>query len=397
MRREAGGPAEGLRLLLRGYLQAGHRAEVATLDPATTEFQDVSAPVHALGRKTFGYGYPPPFAQFLREEAGRFDGIIVHGLWQYHGLAALRELRGRHRYAVFPHGMLDPWFNRTYPLKFLKKLPYWLLFEQRLLEGADAVLFTSSAEARLARSSFPRTRWRAEVVPYGTLGPTGDPQENLAAFTARVPSLQGRPFLLFAGRMHEKKGCDLLLRAYAEMRRKVDLPPLIMAGPDETGLTRNLQAMTAAEKLQDSVLWPGMLTGAAKWGAFQAADAFVLPSHQENFGIAVAEALSCGTPVLISDQVNIHGDISASHAGLVEPDTLEGTARLLRRWAALSDAEREEMRDNAGQCWRNRFDSAGTSRALVRLFQERRTALPNDGPPEGMQERRAPAGQTLQQ
>ena len=389
MRREAGGPAEGLRLLLRGYLQEGHEGEVATLDPVGTEIQDVLAPMHTLGRKTFGYGYSPELANFFETEAGRYDGIVIHGLWQYQGLAALRALRGRHRYAVFPHGMLDPWFNRTYPLKLLKKVPYWMLVERDLLAGADAVLFTSSAEARLARTSFPGARWRAEVVPYGTLGPQGDATANRAAFIDRIPALKDRPFLLFAGRMHEKKGCDLLLRAYAEVRRKIDLPPLVMAGPDETGLTRTLQAMAAEQKMENHVLWPGMLTGAAKWGAFHAAEAFILPSHQENFGIAVAEALSCGTPVLISDQVNIHGDISASHAGLVEPDTLEGVVQLLRRWAGLSNTERDGMRSNAVQCWRNRFDSAGTSRSIARLFQERRKA-PTEGPPEGTRDRRRP-------
>ncbi|GAA3748618.1 glycosyltransferase [Terriglobus aquaticus] len=387
MRREAGGPAEGLRLLLRGYCRDGHEAEVATLDPPSMQVEDVCARTHTLGRKTFGYGYSSALSDFFRQEAARFDGVVIHGLWQYQGLAALRELRGRHRYAVFPHGMLDPWFNRMYPLKMIKKLPYWFLVERDLLRGADAVLFTSSAEAQLARTSFPGSQWRAEVVPYGTLGPQGDPGRNHQAFLERVPALRGRPFLLYAGRMHEKKGCDLLLSAYAELRHKLDLPCLLMAGPDETGLTGTLQAMAARRGVQDDVLWPGMLTGDAKWGAFAAADAFVLPSHQENFGIAVAEALSCGTPVLISDQVNIHGDISASDAGLVEPDTLDGVQRLLRRWSAMTDSERKDMRGKALQCWRNRFDSAGTSRAIARLFQERRAAAA-EGPPPGVPDRR---------
>ena len=387
MRPEAGGPAEGLRLLLRGYRQENHEAEVATLDPPETDFPDIPAPLHALGRKTFGYGYSQALSDFLRNEASRFDGVIIHGLWQYQGLAALRELRGKHRYTVFPHGMLDPWFNRAYPHKLLKKVPYWLLVERQLLRGADAVLFTSSAEARLAQTSFPMSRWRSEVVPYGTLGPPGDEAAEHRAFLERVPAMKERPFLLYAGRMHAKKGCDLLIEAYAEVRRKIELPCLLMAGPDETGLTRTLQAQVAEKGLSEHVVWPGMLTGAAKWGAFRAAEAFVLPSHQENFGIAVAESLSCGTPVLISDQVNIHGDISASEAGLVEPDTLEGTVRLLRRWAAMNHAERAQMRTNGMQCWRNRFDSAGTSRAIVRLFQERRKD-PTEGPPEGKPERR---------
>lgn len=368
LRRESGGPAEGLRRIVAGYLADGHTAEIATLDPAGGSAQDLPVPVHALGTAVHGYGRSPALRKWLRARAGEFDGVVVHGLWQYQGLAALQELAGRHRYAVFVHGMLDPWFNRTYPMKRLKKLPYWVLVERRVLAGAERVLFTSTVEAELAPQSFPLSRWRAEVVPYGTAGPPVGAEAQVGAFCERVPQVGDGPFLLYAGRIHEKKGCDLLLRAYAAVAREASLPMLVMAGPDEVGLSPKLQAIAAAEGVADRVVWPGMLTGDAKWGAFRAAEAFVLPSHQENFGIAVAEALSCGTPVLISDQVNIHGDVSACGAGLVEPDTLAGTVALLRRWAAVKGEERAGMRVRAEDCWRARFDSAGTSRAIAAIF-----------------------------
>lgn len=368
LRRESGGPAEGLRRIVAGYLADDHTAEIATLDPPGASAQDLPVPVHELGLAVRGYGRSPKLRQWLRMNAGGFDGIVVHGLWQYQGLAALQELAGHHRYTVFVHGMLDPWFNRTYPMKRLKKLPYWMLVERRVLAGAERVLFTSTVEAELAPQSFPLSRWVPQVVPYGTAGPPPDAEAQVAAFRERVPELAERPFLLYAGRIHEKKGCDLLLRAYAVVSREAALPPLVMAGPDEVGLSPKLQGMAAAEGVADRVLWPGMLTGEAKWGAFRAAEAFVLPSHQENFGIAVAEALSCGTPTLISTEVNIHGDVSACGAGLVEPDTLEGTAALLRRWFAVDAQERAAMQERAVECWRSRFDSAGTSRAISRIF-----------------------------
>ena len=374
MRTSSGGPAEGLRRIVDGYLRDGHTAEIATLDPPDAIARDLPVPVHALGQATFGFGRSPALRPWLRANAGRFDGIIVHGLWQYHGVAALQELAGRHRYAVFVHGMLDPWFNRTYPLKHLKKLPYWLLAERRLLRKAFRVLFTSAVERDLAPRSFPWSRWAPAVVPYGTAGPPGgdahaEPHKH--AFAKHLPQLSNEPFLLYAGRIHEKKGCDLLIRAYAQVTRERPLPPLVMAGPDEVGLTPRLQGIAAQAGIAGRVLWPGMLTGDAKWGAFRAAEAFILPSHQENFGIAVAEALSCGTPVLISREVNIHQDISTCGAGLVEADTLDGTVALLRRWAALSAAERAAMRARTVPCWQTHFDSAGTSRAIVEIFKER--------------------------
>jgi glycosyltransferase involved in cell wall biosynthesis len=99
-----------------------------------------------------------------------------------------------------------------------------------------------------------------------------------------------------------------------------------------------------------------MLSGTHKWGAFANCEAFILPSHQENFGIAVAEALSCSRPVLLSDKVNIAPEILASHAGFVEADTLQGTTNLLLRWIKISPSERETMGANALACFRLRFD-----------------------------------------
>ena len=111
-----------------------------------------------------------------------------------------------------------------------------------------------------------------------------------------------------------------------------------------------------------------MLRGDAKWGAFFASEAFVLPSHQENFGIAVAEALGCGRPVLLADKVNIAAEIASDGAGLMESDTLEGTGRLLKRWIAMTPAERSAMGRNAKLCFDRRYDMRRNAANIVRLF-----------------------------
>jgi glycosyltransferase involved in cell wall biosynthesis len=112
-----------------------------------------------------------------------------------------------------------------------------------------------------------------------------------------------------------------------------------------------------------------MLTGDAKWGAFHSCEAFVLPSHQENLGIAVAEALSCGKPVLLSDQVNIAPDIARDGAGLMEPDTAEGTLRLIERWIDISAESRSQMSERAIDCFRRRYDMGATAKTILNLFE----------------------------
>jgi glycosyltransferase involved in cell wall biosynthesis len=165
--------------------------------------------------------------------------------------------------------------------------------------------------------------------------------------------MQGKKYLLYLGRIHPKKGCDLLLEAFA----KVAEPELqlVMAGPDQAGWGTELKALASRLGIADRIVWTGMLRGAAKWGAFYAAQAFVLPSHQENFGIAVADALACGTIPLISDKVNIAPDVAADGAGLMETDDLAGTIRLIERFQALSPAERTAMSQSALACYQRRY------------------------------------------
>ncbi|MGB6690563.1 MAG: glycosyltransferase, partial [Terracidiphilus sp.] len=108
--------------------------------------------------------------------------------------------------------------------------------------------------------------------------------------------------------------------------------------------------------------------GAAKWGAFYGAEAFILPSHQENFGIAVADALACGAIPLISDKVNIAPDVAADGAGLVEEDTLDGTLRLIERFAAMGPAERTGMRERGLACYARRYALANAAAELYRAM-----------------------------
>ena len=131
--------------------------------------------------------------------------------------AAWRTLAGNTPYVVFTHGMLDPYFKHAFPLKHIKKWLYWIPVEYWVLRGAYRVLFTSKAEKRLAEQSFWLHRWNPYVVPYGASGPTGDPEVQKEAFFARVPRSKGKRYLLFLGRIHRKKGCDLLIDAFAKV------------------------------------------------------------------------------------------------------------------------------------------------------------------------------------
>jgi glycosyltransferase involved in cell wall biosynthesis len=365
----AGGPTEAASALLR-YAPENCTGEVVTLDdPAAAFLREFPFPVHALGPHRSVYGYTPKLMPWLEANRARFDGVVVHGLWQYPGICAAIVMRDRVPYVVFTHGMLDPYFKRAFPWKHAKKWAYWLLAEYWVLRFASRVLFTCEAECHLAKQSFWLHRWRPLVVTFGAVPPIGNAESQREAFFASCPAVRGKRFLLFLGRIHPKKGCDLLVDAFGKLAEHDPELALVMAGPDSLGWHAELERCAGTLGVAGRIYWPGMLLGDAKWGAFRAAEAFVLPSHQENFGIAVAEALACGTPVLLSDKVNIAAEIAADGAGLMEPDTAAGTDRLLARWMGMGEEERRAMAANALVCFSARYDMRENAKSVIRLFE----------------------------
>ena len=371
-----GGPIEGLKQLSAVNQQHGHQVEVLSLDaPDAPWVRDCPLPVHAMGPTWIGsWAYSPRWVPWLKANAHRYDAVIVNGIWQYHAFGTWRALHGsKTPYFLFTHGMLDPWFKRTYPLKHLKKWLFWPWAEYRTLRDANAVMFTCEDERRLARQSFWLYQCDEYIVNYGTNAPPDGADRQRAAFDAAFPELADRRCLLFLGRVHEKKGPDLLFKAMARVRarRPADLAnvQIVMAGPADHAYGRAMQQMVVSEGLQDMVTWTGMVTGDVKWGAFRRAQAFILPSHQENFGIAVAEALACGVPVLISNQVNIWREIQQAEAGLIDADTIEGTERLIERWLDTPADEWARMGANARACFFQRFHIERTAESFIEAME----------------------------
>ncbi|MDB6040899.1 MAG: glycosyl transferase group 1 [Verrucomicrobiales bacterium] len=358
--------------MARFHADTGDIVEVASLDsPSDPWVREFPIRVHALGPVNTGYGYTSNFTTWLRNHYQDFDAVIVDGLWQYSSFGVWRVLRGSMvPYYVFPHGMLDPWFKRTYPLKHMKKWLYWPWAEYRVLRDAKQVFFTCEEERRLARESFWLYRCHETVVGFGTTMPSGDPLHYRLEFLTAFPALQGQEFWLFLARLHEKKGIDLLLQAFARISPQRPSLRLVIAGPDQGCLKSKLEQLAARLKITDRIIWTGMLSGDLKWGAFYNAEVFILPSHQENFGIAVAEALACRVPVLISNKVNIWREIEQEGAGFVGNDDLEGLFNICLRWLDLQDSEKHSMRRNALVCFERHFE-------MKRLVERFRACLKN--------------------
>jgi glycosyltransferase involved in cell wall biosynthesis len=365
----SGGPAEGLRQLCPVYVQGGHEVDVASLDsPEAILSYDFPARVFALGPGWGVFGYSRHAKKWLRDNIAGYDVVFVDGVWQYNTLAAYDAVQKTDiPYAIFTHGMLDPYFKKRFPFKHIKKSIYWRLFLERILRNASAVLFTSEEEKILARQSFPRFRAREIVVPFGIRRPVCDTADAAEEFLTQWPVLRGKRVAISMGRIHPKKGTDILIEAFARTLAVDPMWRLVIAGPDSVGLRRDLEVLANSLGIGDRITWTGMLRGAVKWGALAAAEVFVMPSHQENFGIVIAEAMASNLPVILSDKVNIWREVERYRAGLVCEDSVGRTAECLARWQALTGKEITAFRLRSRQCFEELFNYDVTEKMVLEI------------------------------
>ena len=366
-----GGVAQAVKTLVSELAKKSIDNEVATLDDDSVQYlADDSFIYHTLGPGKGFWKYNSKLYNWLKANSNRFDVVIIHGLWLYYSFAANKAIFKNHktkglRILVMPHGMLDPYFQNAKDrrLKAIRNWIYWKLIEKHVVNDADGILFTCQTELLLARETFKPYKPRKEYdVGYGIETPPAFNKEMSSAFYELCPDLAAVPYWLFLSRIDSKKGTDLLIDAYIELYKSLQLinktlPKLVIAGPGlESSYGKMLKNKIAAHpEFSGHIIFTGMLTNNSKWGAFYGCEAFVLPSHQENFGIAVVEALACGKPVLISNQVNIWREIIKEGAGIVEDDNEIGTKNLLEKWMNFTETEKIAMGVKAKATFKNYF------------------------------------------
>lgn len=367
----SGGPIEGLKQLSKINAAYGHTIEVLSLDSPDSPWVDkLGYKVHAMGPAYTSYGYCPRLVEWLRENRKSYDVVIINGIWGFNALGVWLALRDTDTpFYVYTHGMLDPWFKYRYPIKHLKKWLFWPWAVFPVLRDARGVLFTCEEERKLARQSFWLYDCNEIVVSYGTPGVPELKGDYAVRFLEKWPQLKMYRRFVFLGRVNPKKGPDIIIKTIARLQASgywsKQMMRLVMAGPADGDYAAELKALAEKLGVTDSIVWTGMLLGDDKWGALQCAEAFVLPSHQENFGIAVAESLSVGVPVLISKSVNIWADIVADEAGTAGDDTEVGFEQQMMDWMNLPPAQVARMRRRARRCFKRRYTS---KRAAISLL-----------------------------
>jgi glycosyltransferase involved in cell wall biosynthesis len=276
-------------------------------------------------------------------------------------------------YLLHPHGTLDPYLRRRHPIR--KRIYEWLI-ERHNFRHAAAVLFNSADEMRLAEEWLARLCGRARV-PYGAVIPVGvddiwfaPPDHSVRNWLFnRFPELAGKRLVVFFGRLSFKKGLDVLARAFAELSRTSEDLHLVLAGPDSEGLGNVLREWFRQAQLLEKVTFTGLLDTLQGRALLATAEVFVLPSYSENFGQAVAEAMACGTPVVVSDRVNLHSEISKAKAGLVAPCNAEATAAAIGK-LLRNPSQAREMGRRGRQCAMEKFTWAVVGERMLELYSQ---------------------------
>ena len=351
-----GGPVSVLLALAAEQQQAGHEVTIAT-----TNADHPRGVYHAPGWDTLAGGTVPVYyapvqfaplriswqlADFLRRNLNEFDLVHIHGLYRFPPTYAAYQARHQSvPYVMMPHGALDPYLyarSSTGRLGFKRLYERW--FDLANLHAAGAIHYT--AEDERERAAFLKLRAPSFVVPNG-LG--WDRYRTLPArggLRARW-SLGEAPLVLFLGRLHFEKGIDLLIPAFDTLRRHMPDAQLVIAGPENDDYGQQVRGWVRERALDAAVHFVGPLHGAEVVQAYVDADVFALPSYTENFGMTVVEALACKLPVVISDQVNIHAEISGAGAGLVTRCDAGEVAQALE--TLLADAARRRAMGEAGR------------------------------------------------
>jgi glycosyltransferase involved in cell wall biosynthesis len=374
-----GGPCQGIRNAIPQFLEMGHNTDVVCLDDPNSEFLNKDDfKIIALGPAITPWQYAAALKAWLIGNLKRYEVVIVHGLWQYHAYAvykAIQHLKNKNiktpKWYVMPHGMLDPYFQLASDrkLKALRNKVFWNLFDSHVVNHTDAVIFTCEEELLLARKTFKNYQPKAEInVGYGVQNPEEQLKNTNSDWHNAYPELIGKKYFLFLSRIHSKKGVDLLLKGYEHaFSNSNEDYQLVIAGPGmETDYGHQLKTIVnQSDFLNSKVHFTGMLQGDMKWGAFKNCEAFVLPSHQENFGIAVVESLACAKPVLISNKVNIWREIANDNAGIVSNDDINGVILLFKQWQELNEEQKQVLSENAEMCFKSRFTIEQASRQMA--------------------------------
>ncbi|MBI2996197.1 MAG: glycosyltransferase [Candidatus Melainabacteria bacterium] len=363
-----GGVVESVHLLNKTLVRAG-----ITLDVITTDKTSYRCNLDGVNIKCFPYyfykhyNFSPQLFFSVLNEVKKYDLVHITAFWNFPVLAgSVSSLLYKKPYIISPRGVL---YEEAINIKSkrIKKLYYYLI-AKHYLKFASAVHYTSEDERDNISSLF-RINNKSLVIPngldldqYKTLPPAG-------TFKSKYPVLKDKRYILFLGRIHKKKGLDILVDAFKDLINFDNDLSLVIAGPDNGGYEKFIKAKLNNYGLSKKVLFTGLIRGKEKLAAFVDANLFILSSYSENFGMSVIEAMACGTPVIVSNKVGIYKDIQDANAGYVVTTNANSVASGIKK--LLSDnALCTVLSTNGKKLLKDKYDIEMVSKMMINAYED---------------------------
>ena len=356
-----GGVIESIKLKQSTYKTLKIKCEILCLDNSTDKWlNDKRLPnVHCVGSKKNSIKKYTNLLFWLDKNINNYDLVICDGIWQFINYAVWKMATKHNiKYQIIVHGMLDPWFNQ-YIFKYIKKYIFWILIQHRILKDANLVLFTSKEERNLSKKSkFYPCNFKQGIlsIPIDKSPFRFDKKNNL--LLNRYPKLKKKKIILYLGRIDKKKGLDLLIEAFNKIIKQKNNKSkvrLVITGPYETSYYKKIKYLIKSLKLEKFITFTGPLYNKLKWDTLNSCEIFCLPTHQENFGITIAESLSVGKPLITTNKTNIWKILNNYNAAFISNDDYPGLVKSLTKWNLLNRKEYNEMCKNSFQCFKENF------------------------------------------
>lgn len=363
---ESGGQSMAAIGLCECLAQAGVNVSLLTTDYLMNgQRQPRGVDLHVVPCAGSPWRWSPTLSRTLRALLADVQMVHLHGLWLYPIWATARLCRSLQvPYVLRPCGMLDRW---SLSQKAWKKQAYAALLEGQTIRAAAALHFTAEAE-RVGSRTFGSYA-PAYVAPLGLSRLAYEDLPPPGAFRRRFPELARKQIVLFLGRLHYVKRPDLLLQAFSGLASECPEAVLIMAGPGEARYVSDLQAKVQRLGMDGRVVFTGLLQGRAVQEALVDADIFVLPSLHENFGLAVAEAMAAGCPVVVSPEVALAPEIEKYGAGVVVDGKVDGLRDVLRQ-LLCDEVRRHSMGQNGRQLILDQFTWDRVAQQMMGVYED---------------------------
>jgi glycosyltransferase involved in cell wall biosynthesis len=276
------------------------------------------------------------------------DLVHVHGIWEAHCAASCLLTQRKHKpLMISAHGMLQPWAVAN---KSWKKTLYAALLERRNLNRATCLCALTPTEVNDYREFGLNVP--IAIIPNGVREPRKPADPSL--FFEAFPNVRGKRIILFLGRIHHKKGVDLLCDAWSRIAAHNAGTTLIMAGPDFESTQSALELRLTSLGVRAKVLFTGMLDEKLKWSALAASHCFVLPSHSEGFSVAILEALASSVPVIITRQCNFP-QVAENRCGWIIEPSVDQLQAALTSCLHQEESERSALARNGKRLAQERY------------------------------------------